>query len=160
MELKYLKKLEKNKTIGHDTIEGVSESEIVKVEQGLNIKFPLAYREFLLLAGEYSGNLQLADGATSLAELSKESYMDFMYKQLKKYGPNINRPFWVISEQDGFEQFYFFYLDNKVEDPEVWGVTYGLEDENTSVIYSLNKKFSEFISTVIDKSIHFAKYGY
>lgn len=158
MIFKYLNKLEKNKKIGHDKIKGVKESEILKVEKRLKIKFPLAYREFLLLAGEYAGNLQLADGATSLKELANEEYMEHMNEQLAKDNVKINRPFWVISEQDGFQQFYFFHLDEETENPMVYGVTYGSGDNN--IIYPLNETFSEFISTVIDKSILFAKRGY
>jgi len=158
MIFKYLNKLEKNKKIGHDKIKGVKESEILKVEKRLKIKFPLAYREFLLLAGEYAGNLQLADGATSLKELANEEYMEHMNVQLAKDNVKINRPFWVISEQDGFQQFYFFHLDEETENPMVYGVTYGSGDNN--IIYPLNETFSEFISTVIDKSILFAKRGY
>jgi hypothetical protein len=159
MIFKYLKKVENNKKIGFDKIKGVKESEILKVEKRLKIKFPLAYKEFLLLAGDYPGNLQLADGATSLEQLSKENYIAYMNKALLTANLKIERPFWVISEQDGFQQFYFFYLDEETENPMVYGVTYGNSDD-TSIIYPLNETFSEFIDTVIDKSILFAKRGY
>lgn len=153
----YMSKLDKNKKIGHDTIEGVSESEIKAVENRLNIKFPLAYKEFLLLAGEYTGNLRIAEGSTSLEELSD---IEYMHKQLDKYGPHINRPFWVIGEKDNFDQFYFFYLDENTDDPKVYGVTHAAKDSDPNVIVSLNMTFSTFINQVIDKSIHFSKHGY
>lgn len=159
MNLKYLENLEKNQKIGHDKIRGVKEVEILETEKRLKIKFPLAYREFLSLAGKYAGNLQLADGATSLADLSDEKRIIYMHKCLEKANLKIERPFWVISEQDGFQQFYFFYLDEKTENPIVYGVTYGNTDD-TSIIYSLNKTFSEFIDSVIEKSILFSKRGY
>lgn len=159
MNLKYLENLDKNKKIGHDKIRGVKETEILETEKRLKIKFPLAYREFLYLAGKYAGNLQLADGATSLADLSDEKRIIYMHKSLEKANLKIERPFWVISEQDGFQQFYFFYLDEETENPIVYGVTYGNTDD-TSIIYSLNKTFGEFIDTVIEKSILFSKRGY
>lgn len=159
MKIKYLEKLEKAPRIREQKTKGVKESEILKVEKHLNIKFPLAYKEFLLLAGQDHGGLQLADGATSLADLSDEKRIIYMHKCLEKANLKIERPFWVISEQDGFQQFYFFYLDEETENPIVYGVTYGNTDD-TSIIYSLNKTFSEFIDTVIEKSILFAKRGY
>lgn len=57
---------------------GVSASEIIKVEQRLNIKFPFAYKEFLLLAGDYTGNLRIAEGHTSLDMLSKDTVLNNM----------------------------------------------------------------------------------
>ena len=41
MTIKYLNKLEVNKTINRRKIRGVRESEILKVEKRLKIKFPL-----------------------------------------------------------------------------------------------------------------------
>ena len=159
MNLKYLENLEKNKKIGHDKIRGVKEAEILETEKRLKIKFPLAYREFLSLAGKYAGNLQLADGHTSLEKLANEKVLNNLKSSLEEANLKIERPFWVISEQDGFEQFYFFYLDEETENPIVYGVTYG-DTDDTSIIYSLNKTFSEFIDTVIEKSILFSKRGY
>ncbi len=52
----YMQKLANTPKIGTQKIRGVSPSEITKVENKLNIKFPLAYKEFLLLAG----NIQVA----------------------------------------------------------------------------------------------------
>jgi hypothetical protein len=155
-----MSKLDKNKKIGHDTIKGVSESEIQAVENKLNIKFPLAYKEFLLLAGDYTGNLRIAEGHTSLDMLSKDTVLNNMRNQLNKYGPHITRPFWVIGEKDNFDQFYFFYLDENTEDPIVWGVTHASNYNDPNIIVPLNMTFSAFINEVIDKSIHFSKHGY
>ncbi|MCQ4140495.1 SMI1/KNR4 family protein [Chryseobacterium sp. EO14] len=58
MTIELLKKLEQNKKIGSEIIQGVSEVEINKVETKFDIKFPRAYREYLSLAGKYAGNLQ------------------------------------------------------------------------------------------------------
>lgn len=80
MEIKFLKKLENNKTINWDTIKGVSESKIKKVENRFGIKFPLAFKEYLYLAGDSSGGLRLADGNGSLAVLIK----DDVRKKLEK----------------------------------------------------------------------------
>lgn len=154
----YMQKLANTPKIGTQKIRGVSSSEITKVEQRLNIKFPLAYKEFLLLAGDYPGNLQLFDGHSTLDMLADNEVLGYLKEALKRNKLSITRPFWVISEYGDFDQFTFFYLDENTDNPEVWGVTYRGEDEG--YIYPLNKTFSEHISTIIDKSIHFSKYGY
>lgn len=158
MEIKYLEKLKNAPKIREQKTKGVKESEISKIENRLKIKFPLAYREFLLLAGKDHGGLQLADGHTSIEILADERVLNNLKVSLENANLKIERPFWVISEQDSFEQFYFFYLDEDTEDPLVYGITYGSGDD--SIIYSLHKSFSEFINSVIDKSILFAKRGY
>ncbi|OCK51409.1 hypothetical protein BA768_16590 [Chryseobacterium sp. CBo1] len=153
-----MQKLANTPKIGTQKIRGVSPSEITKVENKLNIKFPLAYKEFLLLAGEYTGGLQLFDGHSTLDMLSHDEVLGYLKETLKGNKLNITRPFWVISEYGNFDQFTFFYLDENTENPNVWGVTYRGDDEY--YIYPLNKTFSEYISSTIDKSIHFSKYGY
>ncbi len=158
MSYTYMQKLANAPKIRDQKTRGVSASEIIKVEQRLNIKFPLAYREFLLLAGEYTGGLQLFDGHCTLDMLADDKVLGYLKETLKENKLNITRPFWVISEYGNFDQFTFFYLDENTEDPNVWGVTYNGDDEY--YIYSLNKKFSEYIDSTIDKSIHFSKHGY
>jgi len=153
-----MQKLADTPKIGTQRIRGVSTSEIQAVESRLNIKFPLAYKEFLLLAGDYPGNLQLFDGHSTLDMLADDEVLGYLKETLKENKLNITRPFWVITEYGNFDQFTFFYLDENTEDPTVWGVTYNGDDEY--YIYSLNKKFSEYIDSTIDKSIHFSKHGY
>lgn len=118
----------------------------------------MAYKEFLLLAGEYTGGLQLGDGHSSLKMLSHPDILKDLKDALIEQNVQITRPFWVISEYNSFEQFYFFYLDENTENPKIFGVTYGAGDN--SYIYPLNETFSEFINSIIDKSIHFSKHGY
>lgn len=133
----YMQKLADAPKIRDQKTRGVSAAEITKVENRLNIKFPLAYKEFLLLAGEYTGGLQLADGHTSLDMLADDEVLGYLKEALKGKKLDIARPFWVIAEKDSFDQFYFFYLDENTEDPKVWGVTYDGEDKG--IIYALNE---------------------
>lgn len=156
----YMSKLDKNKKIGYHSIRGVSTTEITKVEQKLNIKFPLAYKEFIILAGDYLGNLRVAEGHTSLDMLAHPEVLKNLKKALKENQLTITRPFWVIVEKDNFGQFYFFYLDENTENPKVYGVTHAAKDSDPNEIVPLNMTFSEFIDKIIDKSIHFSKYGY
>ncbi len=160
MEIKYLKKLENNKTINWDTIKGVSESEIKKTENRFGIKFPLAFKEYLYLAGDSSGGLRLADGNGSLAVLIKDDVRKKLEKSMQEFQIPVKRPFWVFSEKDGFQQFFFIYLDENSENPSVWFTTYGDEEDGPNVIIKLSDTFSQFIDELIDRSILFAQRGY
>lgn len=160
MEIKYLKKLENNKTINWDTIKGVSDSEIKTVENRFGIKFPLAFKEYLYLAGDSSGGLRLADGNGSLTVLTKDDVRKKLEKATQEFQIPIKRPFWVFSEKDGFQQFFFIYLDENSENPPVWFTTYGDEEDGPNVITKLSDTFSEFIDDLIDRSILFAQRGY
>jgi len=48
MTIEHLKKLEQNKKIGHDTIEGVSEAIIKQVESGLILSFRKFIKNFFI----------------------------------------------------------------------------------------------------------------
>ncbi|MFD2917092.1 SMI1/KNR4 family protein [Psychroserpens luteus] len=61
MEIQYLQKLKENKKIGSEIIKGLSKEHILEAEEKLDVKFPLAYKEFLYLAGSYSGNLHMLE---------------------------------------------------------------------------------------------------
>ena len=158
MTIQHLKKLEQNKIIRNSKLEGVSESAIKQVEIRLNIKFPETYKEYLYLAGEYNGGLIMFPGHNDLAMLSKESQLEKLKKRVQEENLKIDRPYWVFTEMDAFEQFLFFYLDEDKIDPEVYGVTY--RNESESYVYDLGKKFSEYVDAVIDRSILSDQRGY
>ncbi|KFF28066.1 SMI1/KNR4 family protein [Chryseobacterium vrystaatense] len=160
MEIKYLKKLKNNPTINRRTIKGISEDAIKKVEKKLNIKFPDAYKEFLFLAGDYTGGLRLAEGNSSIDILVKDDVRKRLEKSMEEFQIPINKPFWAISEKDGFQQFFFFYLHEGTENPSVWFTTYGEGDDDPNVLIKLNDTFSQFIDELIDRSILFAQRGY
>ena len=158
MTIQHLKKLEQNKIIRNSKLEGVSESAIKQVEIRLNIKFPETYKEYLYLAGEYNGGLIMFPGHNDLATLSSDLQQKYLKEQLSYANLKIDRPFWVFTEADGFQQFLFFYLDEDPIDPEVYGVTYRKESEY--YVYDLGKKFSEYEDAVIDRSILSDQRGY
>jgi hypothetical protein len=159
MEINFLKKLKNNQTINWSTIEGISENEISKTEKKLQIKFPTAYKEFLFLAGEYTGGLRLLEGNSNLSILSHNDTRKQLANVVDKLETPIKKSFWVFSEKDAFEQFFFFYLDENSDDPIVWFNTYG-EDDSKNIIIKLKDKFSLFINDVVDKSILFQQRGY
>ena len=159
MEIQYLKKLKKNSKIGSQKIIGVTENEIQKVEKKFNIIFPKAYREFLLLAGKYIGNLPLYDTA-NLEDLAADWHQEIMWEVLESTNAkkDIKHPFWMFAESNGCEQFAFFYLEDG-EDPIVHTVDYGWE-EYTVEIKSSKKTFSQYIDGRIDSAYHILKHGW
>lgn len=159
MDIKYLKKLEQNISIGGDKMRGVSETEIKKAEQKYNIKFPKVYKEFLFLAGSYSGNLRLMD-TNSLEEISSDWHQEIMREEMEDTGldKQLTRPFWLFAESNGCEVFYFFYLDENSEDPNVYLVNYAHEDRKR-IIESLDDPFSIFIEKKIKTAYRILKEG-
>jgi len=158
MEIKYLKKLKENLKIGSEKSKGVSIDEIKKVEDKFSIEFPTAYKEFLYLAGEYSGNLPIMDTA-DLETISSDWHQEMMWEELQDTGTKIDRPFWLLAESNDCEIFYFFYLDEEKADPVVHMVNYAYEDRKRNV-RSLKISFSEFISQMIDLAYRYEKEGY
>ncbi len=158
MTIEYLKKLKENLKIGSEKSRGVSINEIEKVEKKFGIIFPTAYKEFLYLAGEYSGNLMILD-TDDLETISSDWHQEIMWEELQDTGTKIDRPFWLFAESNGCEIFYFFYLDEEKSDPVVHMVNYAQEDRKGNV-RSLEISFSEFISEMIDLAYRYEKNGY
>ena len=157
MTLKYLKKLAENVTIGKSTVRGVSEEEIRVVEEKFDIQFPKAYREFLLLAGEYCGALPLYDTA-SLEELAADWHQEIMKETLEDFGTVIDKPFWLYAESNGCEQFAFFYLDEG-DDPFIYRVDYDIYDDDKQVITKSELTFSQMIDKAIDRAYDIVERG-
>ncbi len=109
-------KLRDNPIIYEYPREGLTIKEIEGLEAKYNEgkHFPLAFREFLLLAGVYGsfgGYFDFADG-----------YLDgWMQEEARKEvaacGMVIDRPYFVTDQADGCTTFTFIYLDEYEEDP-------------------------------------------
>lgn len=156
MELKYLQKLSENKKIGSEEMRGVSEEEIISVEQKLGFKFPQVYREYLFIGGAYTGWL-FRDTAT-LKELSSDWHMELLNEVMADFGTVIDRPFWVYSESNGCEQFKFFYLDEG-DDPFVNTVDYADFSGEKQEIIHRSLRFSQMIDISIDSAKRQVKLG-
>ncbi len=113
MIIKYLKKL-KDHTFDGERVVGLPLNKIEDLEAEFNNSspFPTAFREFLFLGGE--------DAKVYLDILDFEEMQQLAEKQLKKYGQTIDRPFFVVDQLDGCNQFSFIYLDEQEEDPDVY----------------------------------------
>lgn len=142
---------------------GVSEDDIKNVEARLGSKFPQAYREFLYLAGEYSGGISpyLMPGAESLNELAEdEDLKGFLDYVATSTNIKIERPFWPFSEYDGYLQYWFFYLDDG-DNPPVYGLAFRGDDPYTSsYIYPITETFTQFVDELIDHALRDEKLGY
>lgn len=156
MEIEYLKKLEKNKKIGSETIKGVSDIEVANVEKKFKCKFPKSYKEYLYLAGKYAGNLPIMD-TDDLETISSDWHQEMMWEELEDTGTKIDRPFWLVAESNGCENFIFFYLDEETEDPEVYFYVYGTKDRREIKAYG--KKFSQFVDDLVDDAYKILKTG-
>lgn len=115
MEIIYLKKFSQIKKIGGWKTEGMDLDEIEELEDKYNEgnPFPGAYREYLFIGGKANGaGFDSALGFDWLQEKSKE--------MLESNKQKIERPYFVMDQLDGCEQFGFFYLDESVDDPIIY----------------------------------------
>ncbi|KQK27219.1 hypothetical protein AR438_03160 [Chryseobacterium aquaticum] len=160
MTIEFLKKLEQNKKIGSEIIQGVSEIEIVKAEAKFGIKFPKAYREYLSLAGKYAGNLPMLD-TDDLKTISSDWHQKIQKEEVAQTNlkKELTRPYWLFAESNGCEVFYFFYLDENTENPDVYLVDY-TSKENIRQVDSLKMNFSSFIDYKVDAAKRIEKDGW
>jgi len=156
MELQYLQELLENKRIGYKEIEGVSEEAILAAENKLGFKFPQVYREYLFLAGAYGGSI--SSGTSSLEELASDWHQEILEEVMADYGTVIDRPFWVFSENNGCEQFKFFFLDEG-DDPYTNSVDYHDTDPSKQKITRRHIRFSQMIQMSIRGAKHRLELG-
>ena len=111
--------------------------------------------EYLLLAGDYCGHLQLLD-TSRLSRISSDGHQEIMNRELKETNTVFERPFWLFAESEACEQFHFFYLDDG-DNPAVYLATYGLDDGDDipKRMILLNSTFSEYIDKRIDVAIKY-----
>ena len=160
MTIELLKKLEQNKKIGSEIIQGVSEVEINKVETKFDIKFPRAYREYLSLAGKDRGELPLMD-TSDLKTISSDWHQKIQKEEIAQtnVGKELTKPYWLFAESNACEVFYFFYLNENTENPNVYLVNYTTKDDIRK-IESLEMSFSNFIEYKIDAAKRIEKDGW
>ena len=146
-------KVKTNPTIKSYRNEGATELEIAGLEETAGIQFPLAYREFLLLCGHQ---------ANMLIEI-EHSIVDALDRQerireiLEEYNFSLDGDYWAISDLDGGEQFYFFYLEDTPKDnPPIYICNRGYwEDDEVDLdtfkfVEKVAPTFKEFIDYNID----------
>jgi hypothetical protein len=149
MEIKYLKILESNPAIAsrHSDyiykLKPMMMSEIVKLESIYNHSepFPAALRELLFLAGSrcYALDYGTEDTRQEMQEETRDA--------LAASNKNINRPYFALEVHDGADSFLFVYLDEGIEDPEIY-VAYPqtMERYNEPWLRKYERKLSECIN--------------
>jgi len=149
MEIVHLTELNNIESIQGHSIQGLTENEIIELESKYNDgkKFPVAYREYLFIAGKNSG-LSIDEG------LGFEWLQEKAMINLEEFGQVIDRPFFVIDQIDACEIFCYIYLDEVEENPDVYVcVTYNKE-EGKEVFYSHpSKNFKTFIQNKIEDAL-------
>lgn len=111
MDIKYLKKAEeyvrKNFPL---RIGKVSEDKILELEAKWNVKFPKAFKEMLYLSGGHFEPIHFG------LEYLEENVWPNEKSWLSEKGMELEKPYWVIGEDQGID---FFYLDEG-DNPPVW----------------------------------------
>ncbi|WP_028888314.1 hypothetical protein [Tenacibaculum ovolyticum] len=112
MEIKYMKKLEAEKQVGKIAPrEPMELKEIKQVEEKFNSGkiFPLAFREYLFLAGKWGGE--------GIVDPDFDDVREDCEEDLEYCGYSMERPYFVFDILDG--QSSIFYLDEEDEDPQI-----------------------------------------
>ncbi|MDR0355136.1 MAG: SMI1/KNR4 family protein [Deltaproteobacteria bacterium] len=142
MKITYLKNLKKTPIIEGIKNEGVSEEKIDALERKIGRKFPVAYREFLFLAGGSSGFFAQGDYGR-FGELAK--MQDDVKAELARVNLKMDKDFWAIAAFDGGEQFACFYWDEG-DNPAVYDVV--IWDDELE-IKRLGKTFAKYVAETL-----------
>ena len=120
---------------------GMKEKEILALEQkhANGKQFPLAFREFLFVAGkrDMSGTI-----CHNFDYLQQEAIVS-----LQETGNVIDRPFFVFWDQHQCCDFKFFYLDEENEDPQVYYAMPGFTEEGYPLLEKQHCTFSQLVKT-------------
>ncbi|WP_170137621.1 SMI1/KNR4 family protein [Chitinophaga dinghuensis] len=126
--------------------EGLSESEIIALEQEYDVKFPLVYRQFLALLGKKDGGLfhgycmtypavrRNGEGALQLLKLPDGS--------LHPVSQELKPGYFFFAQWQGYN-YWFFDCDAPEDDPLI----YVLTDDNR--IDPLDQTLSESITNFV-----------
>lgn len=143
MEIEILKELQEYPERDSFYNEPIPIEEIGILEQLYNNgnPFPKALKELLFLAG--NGCIVFDYGIND----SQQELQEMVRKKLIRYSKTISQPFYVIDVYNAPEQFLFVYLDEGVEDPQVYEARYELiPGHRLTWIHMLPFSLSELIN--------------
>ncbi|MBL7730356.1 MAG: SMI1/KNR4 family protein [Chitinophagaceae bacterium] len=132
---------------------GMSLQEIEAIEKEREVRFPVAYKEFLLLGGKGANMLDDFDhqllGPPAVPNLVfwrdlQENFMESMMNE----GVLPERKLWIFAGTDS-EQCYFFHF-NDGDDPKIYFYSAFLIDNDTAGVTDIGQTFSQFINELID----------
>ena len=108
MDILYMNKLSNWCNTNDWTDSGVSEEEIMEVENKYSIAFPKSYKEFLKISGKECPTVQLAQFFEYYDEDQKIA-QDLLTEY--NLGHLIKKRFWVIGTSGDSDSFWYFHLD-------------------------------------------------
>jgi hypothetical protein len=130
--------------------QGLSEDEIMATEQAFNVKFPLAYREFLSIFGKRRGRILRNYGteASYLARNRKDALKALDNAKEKGFEFKDSHVFFGV-----YQELAFYFFDSAVneEDPPV----YVFSDSGKAEPYKAS--FSTLIKDELDVILKFDK---
>ncbi len=152
MTIEYLKKLKDYPaaypfdTAYKDEISGITEKEIVELEQLFNSgsTFPKALKELLFLAGNRCYALDFGLNET------QQELQEFVREIMLEENRVITRPFYVIDVYNAGDQFLFVYLDEG-DNPAVYIGHYWDSNDRPNWINLVSPSLSNFIDNKIER---------
>ncbi len=114
MVIEFLQQVVENPTLRGFKNEPMGLIQIEELEQKYNNGnlFPIAFREYLLLAGDFN-NISFDDLGEGLDKLQERAK-----RELERRNEKQDRPFFTFSVLDS--QYSIFFLDEDKEDPEIY----------------------------------------
>lgn len=122
MDIKYLSFLDTYRDVLGNP-KGIDVQLIQKIEIDFNVRLPRAYKEYLFLFGENTGNL-LSSYLTSVYKLkgNRESAKNAAIDELSGKAVNIKDSFFFFGQWQGYV-FYFFDCEEGKDDPTIYILT-------------------------------------
>lgn len=153
MSLTYMQNLKDNLSLSKrvSPCESLSMSEIKSLELKYNSgkKFPLAFREYLSLAGKYF-NCGFDDMGLGLDALQERAQ-----KELVRTQQSITRPFFVFHQRTACEYFVIIFLDEGKDDPDTYVCSPWDAQEGNEPLFKAN---GFTFSGLVNESIRRVKY--
>ncbi|WP_046744275.1 hypothetical protein [Kordia zhangzhouensis] len=145
MEIEYMQQMVKNPKLYGFVNEGMNLEEIKHLESVYNYenRFPKAFREYLYLGGNFS-NIPFDDWGKGFEAMQKR-----MLKDLADENQSTERPFFAFDNTA--DCYLFIYLDEEVEDPNVYVFIPFAETFDMEFIKPNGYTFSEFVNETIHR---------
>lgn len=148
MELKYMQQLKDNPNLLVGvTLEGLGEDRILVLESKFNKgkKFPLSFREYLVLGG--------VKGGTGVVDNDFEELREDCEESLEYTGYKMDRPYFVFDQLDS--QYSIFFLDKEKEDPDIYILdAFAKKEENWPLYRDVKYTFSKMINDAIYRRLN------
>lgn len=144
MEIRHMNKMLQNAKHGEFPCEGMTIEEIIALEKNSGGKFPLAFKEFLLIGGRYDNT---GTNNFDFVKLQKLAHENLAYT-----GNKIERPFFVFNGIDACSVFDFIYLDEVEDNPQVYVASPSYTEFGDSLIEIHPHRFVQIVERNIEQA--------